>query len=125
VVPFYNYLQAAIVLAEDGHIGADSVLRVASELVQQHRFDADALARSYLELVRRGHVSRDLVDELARGLDDLEGRLPTRAELARMLEQLRQAPAADPSPAPPAPELDYVALAERHRGGRNRRARGH
>ncbi len=56
LVPFYNYLQAALVLYEDGRLPARAVLRVAVELVVQHHFDADALARSYLELVRRGHM---------------------------------------------------------------------
>jgi hypothetical protein len=121
VVPFYNYLQAAIVLCEDGSIGADAVLRVASALVQQHRFDADALVRSHLELVRRGHVRSSLVEELGRALDELEGRLPTRTELGRMVEGLAALELPSPAPEPPCPELDYLELAERHRGGRNRR----
>lgn len=56
VVPFYNYLQAALVLFEDDAIPASSVLRVATELVILHRFDGDQLARSYRELARRGHL---------------------------------------------------------------------
>jgi hypothetical protein len=56
VVPFYNYLQAAFVLLEDGRLGADSVVLVAAELAVKHGFDGDALARSYLELSRRGHL---------------------------------------------------------------------
>ncbi len=56
VVPFYNYLQAALVLFEDDAIPASAVLRVATELVILHRFDADQLARSYRELARRGHL---------------------------------------------------------------------
>jgi hypothetical protein len=122
VVPFYNYLQTAIVLCEDGNVGGDAVLRVASALVQQHRFDADALVRSYLELVRRGHVRRSLVGELARAFDELEGRLPTRTELGRMVDGLTALELPPPAAEPvPAPELDYLELAERHRGGRNRR----
>ena len=46
VVPFYNYLQAAFVVHEDGRLSAQGVLRVATELVTQHRFDGDALVRS-------------------------------------------------------------------------------
>ena len=42
VVPFYNYLQAAFVLQEDGRLGADGVLRVAVELVTEHRVDGDS-----------------------------------------------------------------------------------
>src|SRR3954466_9743795 len=54
VVPFYNYLQAAFVLHEDNRIPARAVLRVAQDLVVAHNFDSAALARSYLDLSRRG-----------------------------------------------------------------------
>ena len=64
VVPFYNYLQAALVVFEDGRLEARGVLSVASELVVQHRFDGEALARSYAELGRRGHLRGTKVDEL-------------------------------------------------------------
>lgn len=124
VVPFYNYLQAAMVLSEDGWIGAGGVLRVASELIQQHRFDADALVRSYLELVRRGHVPHRPNVDLARALEELEGRLPTRTELGRMVAALAAAPASEPIRAAHRIPLDYLALAEQHRGGRNRRRHG-
>ncbi len=64
IVPFYNYLQAAFVLHEDARLGADAVLRVALELVTEHRFDSDALARSYLDLARRGHLRGIRIDAL-------------------------------------------------------------
>jgi hypothetical protein len=64
VVPFYNYLQAALVLFEDDAIPASSVLRVATELVILHRFDGDQLARSYRELARRGHLRGVGLDRL-------------------------------------------------------------
>ena len=57
VVPFYNYLQAAFVLHEDGSIPARAVLKVAQDLAFAHNFDSGALARSYLDLSRRGHVT--------------------------------------------------------------------
>ena len=123
VVPFYNYLQAAIVLCADGHVSAEGVLRVASELVQQHRFDADALARSYFELVRRGHLAQDPVPALDRALASLEGRLPTLTELRAMVDQLGSR-AAEPGVAPESLPIDYLALSETHRGGKNRRRPG-
>lgn len=123
VVPFYNYLQAAIVLREDGHVSAEAVLRVASELVQHHRFDADALARSYFELVRRGHVRKSPVEALGRALSDLSGRLPTLHELTTMVEQLADREI-EPTALPETPVMDYLALADTHRGGKNRRRPG-
>ena len=123
-MPFYNYFQAAIVLGEDGWVAPTGVLRVASELVEQHRFDADALARSYLELVRRGHVKGSLLVGLEAALRELEGRLPTVAELERAVAVLSASGPVEANPGPIDPPLDYVELAGRHRGGKNRRRPG-
>ena len=90
-VPFYNYLQAAFVVHEDQRLPADAVLRVGVELVVQHRFDGDALARSYLELARRGHLRGTGVDDLSTAFERYDDRLPGHAELRRMMERLPQA----------------------------------
>src|SRR5580692_9749278 len=37
-VPFYNYLQAALIVHEDGRLPAEAVLRVGVDLVVHHRF---------------------------------------------------------------------------------------
>jgi hypothetical protein len=124
VVPFYNYLQAAFVLLEDERLGPDGVLRVAVELVTEHRFDGDALARSYLDLARRGHlrgvgveaVGEELEGWLALGqvpavteLKTLVARLPAMAEGARAGWQEREQPLPD-----------YMALVEAHNRRRRR-----
>jgi hypothetical protein len=122
VVPFYNYLQAAFVLAEDGCISAAAALRVAAELVIAHRFEADALARSYGDLLRRGHVRGMLPASLATACRELES-ISVRGQLERMCELLGEQ-AAQPATIgseQPEPSLDYVELADRDRGGRNRR----
>jgi hypothetical protein len=126
VVPFYNYLQAAFVLADDGRLGAESVLRVAAELVLRHRFDAEALARSHLDLVRRGRVSGGAARELRSALEgvDPEGSPTLAAVLGRMVDRIEELADRAPRPDPSGqPRLDYVELAERHRGGRSRRRR--
>ncbi len=120
VVPFYNYLQAAFVVHEDGRLPPESVLHVAAEMVTQHRFDGDALARSYADLGKRGHLAGKNVDAIANALPRAESaeallakdelrvmvdRLPVYAEQARK----RFVPQAD---APPLP--DYVELVTRH-----------
>ncbi len=127
VVPFYNYFQAALVLAEDDLLPPSAVLRVAAELVSQHRFDADALSRSYFDLARRGNARGQLVSALEAALAALvaDGRLTAQApELERALAGMAGVERAAPDQRPEPPELDYEALAERHRGGRNRRKRG-
>ncbi len=90
LVPFYNYLQAAFVLYEDERIPAEAVLRVAVELVVMHRFDGDALGRSYLDLAKRGHLRGVLIDELGIALEAWTARepVPSAAELGRMIERL-------------------------------------
>jgi hypothetical protein len=64
LVPFYNYFQAGLVLYEDGRISPEAVWRLASEFVFEHRFDGEALVRSYRDLVRRGHLLGTKVDLL-------------------------------------------------------------
>jgi hypothetical protein len=90
LVPFYNYLQSAFVLFEDARVTPESVLRVAVELVVMHRFDGDALARSYLDLAKRGHLRGDRIDDLAKALDAWIERepVPSATELRRMIERL-------------------------------------
>jgi hypothetical protein len=127
VVPFYNYLQAAFIVHEDGRLGADGVLRVAVELVTEHRFDGDALARSYLDLARRGHLRGVRVDAIGASLDawlalghvpasgelrTMVARLPAiaesaRAAAARRIDERRQMP-------------DYVELVDAHNARRRR-----
>ena len=89
-VPFYNYLQAAFVVHEDGRLTPEGVMRVAVELVVQHRFDGNALARSYLDLARRGHLRGSMAGDLARSLDEQEksGKLPAASELRVLAERL-------------------------------------
>jgi hypothetical protein len=126
IVPFYNYLQAAFVVFEDGRITAEAVVRVAQELVTAHRFDGDQLARSYGELARRGHLQGTRIAELlesthkgaALASDAERGavevmlqRLPTLAKEARSEHR---------SPHDVAPP-NYAELVLRHNQRRTRR----
>ena len=139
VVPFYNYLQPAFVLAEDGRIEPDAVLRIASELALRYRFDADALARSYLDLMRRGHLRGALCDKLGAALQrstvgqpgqrpaaatSTDRQLGPPATLERMCELISEYLKSPPEPRARATrDPDYVELAARHRGGRARKRR--
>lgn len=90
VVPFYNYLQAAYVVNEDGRLPGLGVLRVAAEMAAQHRFDGDALARSYADLARRGHLRGTKVPELVDALPEfsMHAPSPAREEIRRMVDLL-------------------------------------
>ncbi|MFS8068569.1 MAG: hypothetical protein ACMG6S_19595 [Byssovorax sp.] len=116
VVPFYNYLQAAFVLHEDGRIPARAVLKVAQDLAFAHNFDSGALARSYLDLSRRGHVTGRGIPELSEAFAEMTRGRPAGAsaigavvgELERMLPELQ------PPVLREAPTIDYLALAAVH-----------
>ncbi len=124
VVPFYNYLQAAFVLFEDGRLGPDGLLRVAVELVTEHRFDGDALARSYLDLARRGHLRGMAVEPIGTALEGwlARGQVPASDELRTMAARLpAMAEGTRATWKLPEEELpDYVELVEAH----NARRRG-
>jgi hypothetical protein len=117
-VPFYNYLQAAFVLHEDGRLTAEGVLRVAVELVTEHRFDGDALARSYLDLARRGHLRGTRVETLGEALVAWQGagQVPAADELGAMVTRLpAMAEGARASWKDREQNLpDYVALVQSH-----------
>lgn len=117
LVPFYNYAQAALLLVEDGHLPAAAAYRMAQELCDQFRFDLDALARSYLDLKRRGHLDGKALAELRAARQEAAPEVAPWPDL--IARELERSPPAEPT-ALPAP-LDYVALAVHHRGGRNRR----
>jgi hypothetical protein len=124
VVPFFNYLQAAFVLQEDGRLSARAVLRVAQDLAVRHHFDGTALARSYIELGRRGAVSGRGVEALSAAHAELvqRGRIAGASELREMIASLElEAPEIPPPPSRPAPRLDYLGMVESH----NRRRRKH
>ena len=117
VVPFYNYLQAAYVLFDDGRLPARGVLGVAQELSSKHHFDASSLARSYSDLARRGHVSGRRLDELSDAFRELiRTRSPQSAsELGEMVRLLQDLPPVT-APAPLlAPQLDYAGMLGRYR----------
>jgi hypothetical protein len=123
-VPFYNYLQAAFVVEEDGRLPPESVLRVAVELVTEHRFDGDALARSYLDLARRGHLRGTHAHELPGALDAWLARekVPAASELRTMVDRLpKMAETARTSYRPDeAATPDYAELVTAHNRRRRR-----
>ncbi len=122
VVPFYNYFQAALLMVDDGFIEPVAALRVASTFVQRFRFDADALARSFVELGRRHALSEELPGRLQADLERYAPEIGAHDELAATLAAIKHTAARPHVEYTPA-AMDYIALAREHRGGRNRAAR--
>jgi hypothetical protein len=119
VVPFYNYLQTAYVVHESGLLPPASLLRVAAEMVTLHRFDGEALARSYADLAKRGHLEGTRIDSLSDALPTFEREATgaAREEVRRMV-QLLPPYAADARsrhvPVNEQPMPDYLELVGRH-----------
>ena len=117
LVPFYNYLQSTFVLFEDARLSAEAVLRVAVELVVMHRFDGDSLARSYLDLAKRGHLRGTRTGELSEALTTWTSRepVPKSKELGEMIERLpAYAEIARSNGAIEHTTPDYLAIVAKH-----------
>lgn len=123
VVPFYNYFQAAMVLFEDERLPPRSLLRIAQELIVRHHFDGDTLARSFLELTRRGHATGGRLDALA---DDFAAwvraqRVAGASELTVMVKELEDHHGAIPPSSSLPVDLDYLHLVNTHNPRRRKR----
>ncbi len=123
VVPFYNYLQAAIALYEDSFIPPRGLLAVAQELAARHHFDGDALAQSYFDLARRGHVRGTGLKTLR---DDYDGwvrseRFAAASEIGEMLTLIEaQAAELPPRSVPQDNHIDYLRVVHEHNQRRQR-----
>jgi hypothetical protein len=109
-------------LEEDGRLPAAAVIRVAVDLVLDHRFDGEALGRSYLDLWRRGHLRGTGAGAIGRAFHAMTevSPLPQAREIEKMCRRLDDVASTIERGTTARAPLDYVALLERH--GRRRRA---
>ncbi|MFK7985121.1 MAG: phosphatase domain-containing protein [Sandaracinaceae bacterium] len=113
VCPFYNYLQPALVLLDDGALTPLAVIRVAAELVIHHAFTADALVASFVDLVNRGQLRAAVAQDLVHAVDTLqENHFATTYPVIRAFgDQLHEAAEGlVDAESEPEREIDYVAL---------------
>lgn len=110
VCPFHNYFQPAAVLLEMGGLDAEATLRVAAELVIDQGFSPEALTASYLELARRGDLSRVSALAMARSLADASPYEYASATpvLRAFAEELAGSNLPERATSVQAPEIDYV-----------------
>jgi hypothetical protein len=113
VVPSFNYFQTSVVLAADGWMDAEDVLRVARALTDAAGFTPRRLENSLADLVRRGLVLPQAADRVARPLRKA-GVLPVAAGgpaawIRRLTALRRRRPAALASTA----AVDYTAILTR------------
>ncbi len=98
-------------------------MKVAQELVVSHNFDGGALARSFLDLSRRGHVGGKCIPELVDAFRAMtQRRVSGASEIGAMVVELeRLAPDLPPPVSRGAAPIDYLGLAAGHNKRRNKR----
>jgi hypothetical protein len=90
VVPITNYYQAALVLYADGVIAADSVMRVASGMVENDGYGLVELANSFQDLLRRRHLDRLTLQRLSTELPESGAYTSVSAQFVeRLLSRMR------------------------------------
>ena len=111
VCAFHNYFQPALVLVEDGLLGADAAMRVGLELVHEHAFSPDALAASYGDLVRRGLLSARAGASLGEAAEALQPSFAGERALSAFLRTQRSLSLPERAIQPRLEEdLDYLTL---------------
>lgn len=122
LVPFFNYGQAALCLLERGLLPLHGAYAVVEELILEHRFKRSTLARSYLDLFRRGHLQgAGLPTESPNEASPFPETFGVLNEATQLVTAARHSENAHPSPSWLEPNPDYEALARVHAGGKNRR----
>ncbi|HVJ93077.1 MAG TPA: hypothetical protein VM580_24925 [Labilithrix sp.] len=88
-------------------------------MVLLHRFDGDALARSYADIAKRGHLAGTKMDDITAALPEFEryAASPAKEEVRRMVELLppqTELARSKWQPLEEEPMPDYLDLVGRH-----------
>lgn len=112
VVPVFNYFQAALVLAADGHLSAPQVIRVAVEMVQTAGHNLLTLSNSFQDLVRRGLPLDKVADSLIQALQGPQALFNVLRPVPDIIAAFtkRLAALGAPPPPPPPREINYLDL---------------
>ncbi len=65
LVPIFNYFQATLVLHESRRLDVGAVIRIVLDMIDRYDYAIDPLLNSVQDLLRRGHLRRSTVEELA------------------------------------------------------------
>jgi hypothetical protein len=124
VVPIFNYFQAALVLAADGHLTAPQVVKVAVEMVQTAGYNLLTLSNSFQDLVRRGFPLAEVATALTQAVQGPSALLAAFRPVPDIIAAFtkRLAALGAPPPAPKAKDVDYLSLID-HARPRTHKAR--
>lgn len=117
VCAFFNYFQPALVLVEIGVLSVEGAMRVATELVLEHGFDADALLASHADLATRGQVGAACIERFAEAAPsfDRDAYPGTGDAIERTVRSLAVRSAGVVVQREPVVQVDYLALFDRDR----------
>ncbi|MFT4979979.1 MAG: hypothetical protein ACI8S6_005891, partial [Myxococcota bacterium] len=101
VVPVFSWWQAALVLHERGRLDGESLASVMEEIIEAETLSVWGLSGLAQDLVRRGHASPGVLDEVPG-----DAAAHCRKVLVRIPDQR------PPTPVPPG-ELDYIGMLQR------------
>ena len=111
LVPVTNYFQAAVVLFADEVLSASSTLRVAAGMVDHCDSRLLSLASSVESLMRRRHLTPEVVERLADTLSDEDPSDLPEGFTARFISSTRSlAPLEEPEPIPSSQPPDYLEI---------------
>ncbi len=123
LVPIFNYFQAALLLHSDRLLAAADVIGVAREMLASGEYTLAQLANSLQDLLRRGHLRRDVASRLALEAQEIVtahrkewADLPSTEEIAwSFATRVRALGEQEIPPAPPSKPLDYPKLIQEER----------
>ena len=114
LVPVFNYYQAALVLFARGRIDAGSVLRITAAFLAADQCSPQELANLFQDIVRRGHLPYDLMEQLALAVhDQKEGLASAQVLWASAQRMLDLAELNSDARVSPSDSLDYLELLAR------------
>ena len=118
VTPVYNYLQAAIVLMNDGRLQPQSVWGLARHFSADHKYSVEAHVRSLRDLLRRRIIDLKTLQQLSNSNDEAMDTIFAHAMETLVASKYKDAPIRKSSKDF---EIDYVDVLTREMRRRQRR----
>src|SRR5690606_16903891 len=111
VCPFYNYLQPALVLVEEGVLEAPAALRVGAAILQERGMSPEALGASFDDLARRNFVGKKTALALLEARDEVLATARVKKAMSALFRDLEAKAKRLPGAVPAGTsEIDFASL---------------